>query len=179
MRFITNRSSGKQGHAIAIAAARRGAAVTLVTSSPLVLPPDVSSAVTRIDVETAADMEHAVGAAAEGADVVVMAAAVADFRPKRSAEDEALQGRGPPRTGARADARHPGRAWRPDAVRDRSWSGSRRRPTTPLERGRRKLARKGVDLLVVNDVSAPGRDSTTTPTRSSFWKRTGACRKSR
>ena len=85
MRFITNRSSGKQGHAIAVAAARRGAAVTLVTSSPLALPPDVSAAVTRIDVETAADMEHAVGAAAEGADVVVMAAAVADFRPKRAA----------------------------------------------------------------------------------------------
>ena len=85
MRFITNRSSGKQGHAIAVAAARRGAAVTLVTSSPLALPPDVAAAVTRIDVETAADMEHAVGAAAEGADVVVMAAAVADFRPKRSA----------------------------------------------------------------------------------------------
>ena len=42
VRFITNRSSGKQGHAIAVAAARRGAAVTLVTSSPLALPPDVS-----------------------------------------------------------------------------------------------------------------------------------------
>ena len=59
--------------------------MTLVTSSPLELPPDVASVVTRIDVETAADMEHAVGAAAESADVVVMAAAVADFRPKRSA----------------------------------------------------------------------------------------------
>ena len=85
VRFITNRSSGKQGHALAVAAARRGASVTLVTSSPLALPPDVAPLVTRIDVETAADMEHAVGAAAEGADVVVMAAAVADFRPKRSA----------------------------------------------------------------------------------------------
>ncbi|HXP33744.1 MAG TPA: bifunctional phosphopantothenoylcysteine decarboxylase/phosphopantothenate--cysteine ligase CoaBC, partial [Acidimicrobiales bacterium] len=85
VRFITNRSSGKQGQAIAVAAARRGAAVTLVTSSPLALPPDVAGAIARIDVETAADMEHAVGAAAEGADVVVMAAAVADFRPKRSA----------------------------------------------------------------------------------------------
>ena len=42
VRFITNRSSGKQGHAIAVAAARRGAAVTLVTSSPLALPPDVA-----------------------------------------------------------------------------------------------------------------------------------------
>jgi len=50
VRFITNRSSGKQGHAIASAAARRGAAVTLVTSSPLVLPPDVARLVTRVDV---------------------------------------------------------------------------------------------------------------------------------
>ena len=86
VRFITNRSSGKQGHAVAVAAARRGAAVTLVTSSPLAAAARRGApSVTRIDVETAADMEHAVGAAAEGADVVVMAAAVADFRPKRSA----------------------------------------------------------------------------------------------
>ena len=96
VRFITNRSSGKQGHAIAVAAARRGGSVTLVTSSPLELPPDVSSVVTRIDVETAADMEHAVGAAAEGADVVVMAAAVADFRPKRSAHKKLAKEEGIP-----------------------------------------------------------------------------------
>ncbi len=84
VRFITNRSSGKQGHALADAAARRGATVTLVTSSPLALPQDVWAAVRRVDVETAADMEQAVGAAAEEADVVIMAAAVADFRPKRA-----------------------------------------------------------------------------------------------
>ena len=96
VRFITNRSSGKQGHAIAVAAARRGAAVTLVTSSPLPLPPDVASTVTRIDVETAADMEHAVGAAAESASVVVMAAAVADFRPKRSVDTKLSKEEGLP-----------------------------------------------------------------------------------
>ena len=83
VRYITNRSSGKQGHAIAVAAARRGGNVTLVTSSPLALPP--GTGVTRVDVETAADMEEAMGAAADGADVVVMAAAVADFRPKATA----------------------------------------------------------------------------------------------
>src|SRR5580704_6371606 len=64
VRFITNRSSGKQGHAIAIAAARRGATVTLVTSSPLHLPADVASTVARVDVETAAEMEAAMAAAA-------------------------------------------------------------------------------------------------------------------
>jgi phosphopantothenoylcysteine decarboxylase/phosphopantothenate--cysteine ligase len=155
VRFITNRSSGKQGHAIAIAAARRGAAVTLVTSSPLVLPPDVSRVVTRVDVETAADMEHAVGAAAEGADVVVMAAAVADFRPKRSTAQKLSKEEGLPELVLEPT---------PDIL---AGLAARRRPGQvlvgfaaethdALERGRRKLARKGVDLLVVNDVSAPG-----------------------
>ena len=155
VRFITNRSSGKQGHAIASAAARRGASVTLVTSSPLELPRDVSSAVTRIDVETAADMEHAVGAAAEGADVVVMAAAVADFRPKRSAGTKLSKEEGIPELVLEPT---------PDIL---AGLAARRRPGQvlvgfaaethdALERGRRKLTRKGVDLLVVNDVSAPG-----------------------
>src|SRR5580698_4062992 len=155
VRFITNRSSGKQGHAIAAAAARRGAAVTLVTSSPLVLPIDVSRLVTRIDVETAADMEHAVGAAAEGADVVVMAAAVADFRPKRSTTQKLSKEEGLPELVLEPT---------PDIL---AGLAARRRPGQVLvgfaaethdvlERGRRKLARKGVDLLVVNDVSAPG-----------------------
>jgi phosphopantothenoylcysteine decarboxylase/phosphopantothenate--cysteine ligase len=155
VRFLTNRSSGKQGHAIAIAAARRGATVTLVTSSPLALPPDVASAVTRVDVETAADMEHAVGAAAEGADVVVMAAAVADFRPKRSAGTKLSKEEGIPEVVLEPT---------PDIL---AGLASRRRPGQVLvgfaaethdvlERGRRKLARKGVDMLVVNDVSAPG-----------------------
>jgi phosphopantothenoylcysteine decarboxylase/phosphopantothenate--cysteine ligase len=155
VRFITNRSSGKQGHAIAVAAARRGATVTLVTSSPLALPPDVSSAVTRIDVETAADMEHAVGAAAEDASVVVMAAAVADFRPKRSTgtklskEDglpELLLEQTPDILAGLAARRRPGQIL----------VGFAAETHDALERGRRKLARKGVDLLIVNDVSAPG-----------------------
>ncbi len=155
VRFITNRSSGKQGHAIAIAAARRGATVTLVTSSALALPPDVAATVRRVDVETAAEMEHAVGAAAEGADVVVMAAAVADFRPKRAAGTKLAKADGIPELVLEPT---------PDIL---SGLAARRRPHQVLvgfaaethdvlERGRRKLARKGVDLLVVNDVSAPG-----------------------
>jgi len=155
VRFITNRSSGKQGHAIAIAAARRGAIVTLVTSSPLALPPDVAAAIARVDVETAADMEHAVGAAAEGADVVVMAAAVADFRPKRSTGTKISKEEGIPELVLEPT---------PDIL---AGLAARRAPGQMLvgfaaethdavERGRRKLERKGVDVLVVNDVSAPG-----------------------
>ncbi len=155
VRFITNRSSGKQGHAIAVAAARRGADVTLVTSSPLALPPDVATAVRRIDVESAADMEHAVGAAADGADVVVMAAAVADFRPKRPADRKLSKEEGIPELvleptpdilAGLAARRPPGQLL----------VGFAAETHDALERGRRKLARKGVDLLVVNDVSAPG-----------------------
>ena len=155
VRFITNRSSGKQGHAIAVAAARRGAEVTLVTSSPLVLPPDVASAVTRMDVESAADMEHAVGASAEGADIVVMAAAVADFRPKRPAGTKLSKEEGIPELvleptpdilAGLAARRAPGQVL----------VGFAAETHDALDRGRRKLARKGVDLLVVNDVSAPG-----------------------
>ncbi len=153
VRFITNRSSGKQGHAIAVAAARRGAAVTLVTSSPLALPPDTG--VIRIDVETAADMEQAMGSAADGADVVVMSAAVADFRPKATAgtklskEDgipEFVLERTPDILIGLAHRRTPGQVI----------VGFAAETHDAVERGRRKLERKGVDLLVVNDVSAPG-----------------------
>ncbi len=77
VRFITNRSSGKQGHAVAAAAARRGADVVLVTTSGHPRPVGVEV----VEVETAAQMEEAMLARSTGADVVVMAAAVADFRP--------------------------------------------------------------------------------------------------
>jgi phosphopantothenoylcysteine decarboxylase / phosphopantothenate---cysteine ligase len=153
VRFITNRSSGKQGHALAVAAARRGATVTLVTSSPLALPSDTG--ITRVDVETAADMEQAVGAAADGADVIVMSAAVADFRPKATAGTKLSKEEGIPDVVLEPT---------PDIL-----AGLARRRAAGqvivgfaaethdvVERGRRKLERKGVDLLVVNDVSAPG-----------------------
>ncbi len=153
VRFITNRSSGKQGHAIAVAAARRGAAVTLVTSSPLALPTDVR--LTRVDVETAADMEEAMGAAADGADVVVMAAAVADFRPKATAGTKLSKEDGIPELVLEPT---------PDILTGLARRGAPGQVIVgfaaethdAVERGKRKLERKGVDLLVVNDVSAPG-----------------------
>src|SRR2546423_21501 len=78
VRFVGNRWSGKQGHALAAEAAARGAHVVLVTTTDRAVPDDVEA----VRVETAADMEDAVLARAPAADVVLMAAAVADFRPK-------------------------------------------------------------------------------------------------
>jgi phosphopantothenoylcysteine decarboxylase/phosphopantothenate--cysteine ligase len=78
VRVITNRSSGKQGYAIAAVAAARGAHVTLVTTVERPVPPGITDVVR---VETAAEMQAAVMPRAPGADVIVMAAAVADFRP--------------------------------------------------------------------------------------------------
>ena len=154
VRYITNRSSGKQGHALAAAAARRGAAVTLVTASPLVLPPDVAGRVRRVDVDTAAEMEQAVADSAQSADVVVMAAAVADFRPKVTVSSKLSKEDGIPEIVLEPT---------PDilaglAARRRAGQvlvGFAAETHDAVERGRRKLERKGVDLLVVNDVSAP------------------------
>src|SRR5581483_6911461 len=78
VRVITNRSSGKQGYAVAAEAAARGADVTLVTTTDRPVPPGVA---TVVRVSSAADMEEAVVPRAATADIVVMAAAVADFRP--------------------------------------------------------------------------------------------------
>jgi phosphopantothenoylcysteine decarboxylase / phosphopantothenate---cysteine ligase len=155
VRFLTNRSSGKQGHAVAEAAARRGATVTLVTASDRPLSGAATAAVTRVAVESAADMEAAMADACVGADVVIMAAAVADFRPKEVAERKLSKEDGLPDLVLEPTPdillglvarRTPGQVV----------VGFAAETNDVLERGRRKLTRKGVDLLVVNDVSAPG-----------------------
>ncbi len=151
VRFLTNRSSGKQGHALAEAALARGAKVTLVTASPLAATPGVDV----VRVESAAEMEHAMLAVGPGADVVVMAAAVADFRPKAPQERKIAKSDGVPEIvlepttdilAALAAKRRPGQVL----------VGFAAETDDPLERGRRKLTDKGVDLLVVNDVGSPG-----------------------
>ncbi len=155
VRYLTNRSSGKQGNALAEAAARRGAKVTLVTASGRTLSPDVQAAVTRIDVESAADMEAALARACPGADVVIMAAAVADFRPKVAADHKLSKEDGLPEL-----VLEPTPDILAGLVSRRALGqvlvGFAAETDDVAERGRRKLLRKGVDLLVVNDVSAPG-----------------------
>jgi phosphopantothenoylcysteine decarboxylase/phosphopantothenate--cysteine ligase len=151
VRVLTNRSSGKQGHAVAEAAAGRGAEVDLVTTTDRPVPVGVS--VHRVD--TAAEMEAAVLSLAAGADVVVMAAAVADFRPKGVAASKLHKSDGVPDLILEPT---------PDILAE---LGRRRKGSQVLvgfaaetdqvsERATAKLVAKGVDLMVANDVSAPG-----------------------
>ncbi len=162
VRFLTNRSSGKQGHALADAARRRGAEVVLVTTTTLPAAPGVFVE----SVETAADMERAVLANAQHADVVVMAAAVADFRPKEAAETKLHKSDGLPdlvleptpdilaELGRRRQEQHGGGS---DGKRHpQVLVGFAAETDAVIERATDKLGRKGVDLMVVNDVCAPG-----------------------
>ncbi|MDQ3147963.1 MAG: bifunctional phosphopantothenoylcysteine decarboxylase/phosphopantothenate--cysteine ligase CoaBC [Actinomycetota bacterium] len=150
VRVLTNRSSGKQGHAIAQAARARGAAVTLVTT----VDRPVAAGIDVVRVSTAAEMEEAVMPRCESADVIVMAAAVADFRPKVVAQhkikkDEAL-------SEIVLEPTHDflvdlGRAKRPG----QTLVGFAAETTNVLTNARSKLEAKRLVLIVANDVSAP------------------------
>lgn len=152
VRVIANRSSGKQGFAVAQAALDRGAAVTLV-AAPCALPTPVGAS--RIDVATAQEMADAVLESCAGADALVMAAAVADFRPARPAAKKLKKDLGPPAvelerttdilgvvTAARA---------RPACV-----VGFAAETGDLLAHARKKLKEKRLSLIVANDVTQPG-----------------------
>ncbi|MEX2279705.1 MAG: bifunctional phosphopantothenoylcysteine decarboxylase/phosphopantothenate--cysteine ligase CoaBC [Acidimicrobiia bacterium] len=147
VRYIGNRSSGKMGHEIAAEAFRRGAKVVLVTASPL---PTIAG-IDRRQVESAQEMQDAVDTVQ--ADIAVMAAAVADFRPADAAESKLARTDGPPEILLEPTpdilmsvvARHD----RPFVVGFAAETGS-------LDRAVEKARRKGVDLLVANDVTEPG-----------------------
>ncbi len=155
VRFLGNRSSGKQGHALATAAAARGATVLLVSTAP---PPPPAAGITVTTVETAAEMATAVDAQAPGSDVVIMAAAVADFRPKAVAERKLKKSDGlldlllepiPDILAGLGQRRRPGQVLVGFAAE--TCSGEEL-----VAAGREKLRRKQVDLVVANDVLAPG-----------------------
>ena len=150
VRFIGNRSSGKQGIALARAAARRGAQVTLISTVPVADHPGVEV----VPVVSAADMRGAVHAAAPGADVVVMAAAVADFRPVAVAERKIKKAGGVPevRLEPTEDILAELGASKPAS---QVLVGFAAETDDVAANARDKLARKGADLLVANDVSAP------------------------
>lgn len=148
VRFIGNRSSGKMGFAIAAAAAKRGATVHLV-AGPVSLP--TPARVERHDVETALEMEAAVRRLAPDASVVVMAAAVADFRPEKAADEKLKKRDGAPPIELVPNpdilAALPKIA--PSALR----VGFAAETQSVLAEAQRKLEAKGAHLLVANDVS--------------------------
>ncbi|MBL6629544.1 MAG: bifunctional phosphopantothenoylcysteine decarboxylase/phosphopantothenate--cysteine ligase CoaBC [Ilumatobacteraceae bacterium] len=148
VRVIANRSSGRQGHALAAEAQRRGAAVTLITAAERVAPAGVDV----VRVETAEEMRAAVHAVAD-ADVIVMSAAVADFRPVTPQEAKIKKANGIPTIELEPTI---------DILAE---LGASRRPATTLvgfaaetsdveAYARAKLVAKGADLIVANDVSA-------------------------
>ena len=163
VRYLGNRSSGKQGYALARAAAERGAEVTLVSSSSLPAP----DGVTVVPVETALQLQAAVTDAVRHADVVVMAAAVADFRPASYAGHKIKKTHAAGVDGAADESAPTVELVRnPDVLAGLVTArGGARSPVivgfaaetgddegSVLEHARAKLARKGCDLLVVNEV---------------------------
>jgi phosphopantothenoylcysteine decarboxylase / phosphopantothenate---cysteine ligase len=151
VRVIANRSSGKQGYAVAAEAAQRGASVTLVSTVGLPAP----EGVTVIRVETAEEMQEAMERAARDHDVVVMAAAVADFRPAVVADGKLKKRDGAPQILLEST---------PDIL---AGLGAAKRPGQVLvgfaaetddliANATAKLVAKRVDLIVANDVAKPG-----------------------
>ncbi|MDX3228639.1 bifunctional phosphopantothenoylcysteine decarboxylase/phosphopantothenate--cysteine ligase CoaBC [Streptomyces sp. ME19-01-6] len=151
VRFLGNRSSGKQGYALARAAIARGARVTLVSANSE-LPDPAGADVVRVG--TAVQLREAVLKAAADADAVVMAAAVADFRPATYAEGK-IKKRDGQEPEPIALVRNPDVLAEISADRARPGQvvvGFAAETDDVLANGRAKLARKGCDLLVVNEV---------------------------
>jgi phosphopantothenoylcysteine decarboxylase/phosphopantothenate--cysteine ligase len=156
VRFIGNRSSGQQGFAMARAALDRGARVVLVAGPTGLRTP---SGAERVDVATAAEMHAAVLLAAANADALVMAAAVADFTPESPADEKLKKGvrKGLKlRLAATPDILADVGARRRKSKRPRVLVGFAAETGDPAPEARRKLAAKGLDLVVANDVTAPG-----------------------
>src|SRR5579884_607555 len=154
VRFIGNHSSGRMGLALAAEAQRRGADVTLIAAN-VALPPPPSTTV--IEVRSAAELARTAAAQFESSDVLLMAAAVADFRPAQPAAEKPKKDQGPP----------PPLELEPTEDILKSLAEHRREGQTvvgfaaehganALAYGRDKLARKHLDAIVVNDISAPG-----------------------
>ena len=152
VRFLGNRSSGRMGFAIAAEAVRRGAEVILVAGPVALATP---RGVRRLDVETAAEMRSATLEAAVTADIVVMAAAVADFRPARVESAKIKKSGEPPAPialAATADILAELATAAPGALR----VGFAAETGDLAREARAKLERKGADLIVANDVGAEG-----------------------
>jgi len=155
VRVLTNRSSGKQGYALAQAALDAGAEVTLISALTALLAP---SGVELIQVTTAAEMAVAVFTACKDADALLMAAAVADFRPSQAAAQKLKKAAGipvielePTQDILAAVAQQRARTKLPQVV-----VGFAAETQDLLANAQAKLHAKRLDLIVANDVSAPG-----------------------
>jgi len=148
VRFVGNRSSGRMGFALAEAARDRGAAVTLVSTQ---LPPPGLFGVVTVRVETAAEMQEAIGQRLPGTDGLIMAAAVADYRPKAVAERKIKKDGG---GGLSVEMEQ-----NPDILQEASGRlvkvGFAAETEDVVANARAKLEAKGLDLIVANDVLAP------------------------
>lgn len=152
VRFLSNRSSGRMGVALAAAAWRRGAEVTMI-SGPLDV--DAPVGITVVPVETTEEMAAAVAQSLAGADVLIMAAAPADFRPAAPADRKIKKAAAAPTLALEptADILLATRgARRPGAV----IVGFALETNDALAAGRQKLDAKALDLIVVNDATEPG-----------------------
>ena len=153
VRFLTNRSSGKMGYAIARAAVARGAQVTLVTG-PVHLP--IVAGAGMVPVTTTADLLREVTLRAPGQDVLIQAAAPADFAPARASERKLKKNGDGGLTlelVQTADvAREAGRSKKPG----QTFVGFAAETHDGLENARRKLESKFLDLIALNDVTRPG-----------------------
>ena len=150
VRFLSNRSSGKMGYALAEAATRRGAKVILVSGPTALTAP---TGVETLQVETASEMLRSVVARLGEATIVIKAAAVSDYRPKKTASEK-LKGKAAfaldlepnPDIAAEVSARRAGQVV----------IGFAAETENVLENARKKLATKKLDAIVANDVSQPG-----------------------
>lgn len=151
VRYITNKSSGKQGYALAKAAHLRGAEVTLVTT----MPDDAPFGVEVLCAETASDMRNVVMGIQSEYDVIIMAAAIADFRPAEISEQKIKKRKGS--TNLRLENTHDflidlGKGKRPEQTIVGFAAETEHLEENALE----KLERKHLDLIVANNVSHPG-----------------------
>jgi phosphopantothenoylcysteine decarboxylase/phosphopantothenate--cysteine ligase len=154
VRFVGNRSSGKMGFALAAAAARRGADVTLI-SGPVSLKTPRN--VKRIDVSTAKEMAAAVALEFPLTDMLVMAAAVADFAPVHAAEGKIKRERHPGGTFVLELTENPDILRAAGAVRTRQVIvGFALETENGVENARKKLREKRCDMIVLNNPTAEG-----------------------
>ena len=147
VRFVGNRSSGKMGYALAETARDRGASVVLVTSAGLSPP----AGIRIVPVESAAEMLEAVQAACAGADALIMAAAVADYRPAAAADQKLKRAGQRTRTLELVETTDIIASVRGDLVKVAFAAETQ----DLLANAQKKLASKGAQLVVANDVTAP------------------------